>query len=73
MSREFDEKRRKFIGLGLYCGISLLVSRNLLADELTDLVSNNPENELHSKILNNELIAVRLWPSSIYTRLTLET
>jgi len=48
------------------------VSRNVLADELTDLLGKNSDNELPGKSLDNELIAVRLWPSSIYTRLTLE-
>lgn len=72
MSKEFDGKRRKFIGLGLFCGISLLVSRNVLADELTDLLGKNSDNESPNKSSGNELIAVRLWPSSIYTRLTLE-
>ncbi|MCC2624763.1 MAG: N-acetylmuramoyl-L-alanine amidase AmiC [Burkholderiales bacterium] len=64
MSKEFDESRRKFIELGIFCGIGLLVSRNVFSDELTDLISR--------PTVANELIAVRLWPSSIYTRLTLE-
>lgn len=65
MSKEFDGNRRKFIGLGVFSGISLFVSRNAFADELTDLLTSHNATE-------NELIAVRLWPSSIYTRLTLE-
>ena len=64
MSKEFDSNRRQFIGLGALCGIGLLVSRSVIADELTDLITR-PNSD-------NELIAVRLWPSSIYTRLTLE-
>jgi N-acetylmuramoyl-L-alanine amidase len=65
MSKEFDESRRKFIGLGIFCGIGLLVSRKIFSDELIDLISRPTTTA-------NELVAVRLWPSSIYTRLTLE-
>ncbi|MCE3269046.1 MAG: N-acetylmuramoyl-L-alanine amidase AmiC [Burkholderiales bacterium] len=64
MSKEFDGKRRKFVQLGIFCGINLLVSRKVFADELADFVDSHET--------KNELIAVRLWPSSIYTRLTLE-
>lgn len=63
MSREFDDKRRKFLQLGVFCGVGLLINRNVLADELSDLFAPDT---------SNELVAVRLWPSSIYTRLTLE-
>lgn len=63
MSKEIDSHRRKFIQLGAFCGLGLLVSRNSLADELADLFAPDA---------TNEVIAVRLWPSSIYTRLTLE-
>ncbi|MCC2645814.1 MAG: amiC, partial [Burkholderiales bacterium] len=64
MSKEFDGKRRKFVQLGIFCGINLLISRKVFADELADFVDSHET--------KNELIAVRLWPSSIYTRLTLE-
>lgn len=63
MSKKFDDKRRKFIRLGMFCGVGLLISRCGFADELSDLFALDTA---------NELVAVRLWPSSVYTRLTLE-
>lgn len=65
MSQEFDSLRRKFLQLGVFSGIGLLISRKVKADDLTDLLARDDG-------AKNELLAVRLWPSSIYTRLTLE-
>lgn len=68
MSRAVDFKRRKIIRLGGVLGLTLLLSPLIHADALTDLAgdvsdANNDE---------NQIVAVRVWPSSVYTRVTLE-
>lgn len=64
MSKAIDQTRRNIIKSGVLTLITLAIKPKLFADELTDLVKQ--ENKV-------EVIAVRLWPSSVYTRLTLES
>lgn len=65
MSKAIDTKRRSIIKGGVVTLVTLLIQPQVvLADELTDLI--NQDNK-------NQIIAVRLWPSSVYTRLTLES
>lgn len=64
MSYEFDGKRRRFIRLGIFIGVGLSTAPELFADEITDLIAPDT---------HNEIIAVRLWPSAVYTRLTIES
>ncbi len=63
MSDTIDKNRRSLIQLGLVCGVSFVIRPALtFADELLDLVA--PE--------TNNIVAVRIWPSHIYTRITIE-
>ena len=64
MSEAIDLNRRNLIKSGVLTLITLAIKPKIFADELTDLV--NQDNKV-------EIIAVRLWPSSVYTRLTLES
>ena len=59
-----NESRRRLIKIGYTWGITLLISQKVLADELNDLL------DFSSK--ENHIIAVRIWPSSVYTRITFE-
>ncbi|MDD3266418.1 MAG: N-acetylmuramoyl-L-alanine amidase [Burkholderiales bacterium] len=70
MSEKFDKKRRQLIKTGLFSSLTLfLTSTN--ADELLDIIA---ESKSTSKSLNrpNKIISVRIWPSDVYTRLTIE-
>ena len=63
MSDPIDKNRRSLIQLGLVCGIGFVIRPALaFADELFDLVA--PQ--------TNNVVAVRIWPSHIYTRITIE-
>ena len=63
MSDTIDKNRRSIIKLGVVLGISFVINPVLsLADELLDLVT--PE--------TNNIIAIRIWPSKLYTRVTIE-
>lgn len=68
MFDEIDTNRRQFIQLGAFFGVTLLLTMNGYSDELTDLIENMSIRRTKSQIL-----ALRIWPSSIYTRLTIET
>ncbi len=63
MSREINNSRRQLIKLGLFSGITLLISQKSRGDDIIDKVSNDS---------NNQIISVRIWPSDVYTRLTIE-
>lgn len=63
MSQAIDKTRRQILQIGAVSVITLLISRNSYADDLTDLIVGDKQ---------TQVIAVRLWPSSIYTRLTIE-
>lgn len=63
MSEIIDTTRRKLIQFGIVAGITLITRKALFADSLTDLILDANQ---------NQILAVRLWPSSVYTRLTLE-
>jgi N-acetylmuramoyl-L-alanine amidase len=62
MSAAIDQSRRQVIQLGCVFGISFILRPLAHADELLDLVSNA-----------NQVVAVRIWPSHIYTRITIES
>lgn len=64
MSKKIDTTRRNLIKGGVVTLLTLLIQPKIFADGLTDLI--NQDNK-------NQVIAVRLWPSSVYTRLTLES
>ncbi|MBP9742814.1 MAG: N-acetylmuramoyl-L-alanine amidase [Burkholderiales bacterium] len=63
MSAEINEIRRGIIKVGSVLLLSALISPLIKADELTELVKDGSD---------NNIIAVRIWPSSVYTRLTIE-
>ncbi len=67
MLDEIDRNRRQFIQLGAFLGVTILLTTSAYGDELVDL-SENINIQPTSKIL-----AVRIWPANIYTRLTIET
>ena len=63
MSDTIDKNRRKLIQLGIVFGVSFVIKPALsFADELLDLVTPD----------SNNVVAVRIWPSHIYTRITIE-
>lgn len=75
MSQEFNPKRRNLIKSGLFSGFILLINKNkVLAKNII-----NEDNIIESKDGNkitqdsiNQVISVRIWPSDVYTRLTIE-
>jgi N-acetylmuramoyl-L-alanine amidase len=69
MSTKINHQRRKLIKLGTLLSITLLISPYSTADELLDLVNATSANNNDL----NDIIAVRVWPSSVYSRITLES
>jgi N-acetylmuramoyl-L-alanine amidase len=64
MSYEIDQSRRNLIKFGLFSGLTLLItSKKAGADDLMDQFANDS---------TNQIISVRIWPSDVYTRLTIE-
>lgn len=64
MSQQFDPQRRSLIKFGGFFGLTLLISsRTAAADELG--ASTGAE-------IMNQIVSVRIWPSEVYTRLTIE-
>lgn len=64
MSNEFDQQRRNLLKVGLVSGFTLFVSsKKSAADDLMDKISADT---------TNQIISVRIWPSDVYTRLTIE-
>ena len=64
MSYEIDQQRRNLIKFGLFSGLTLLItSKKAGADDLMDQFANDS---------TNQIISVRIWPSDVYTRLTIE-
>lgn len=71
MSKEIDQQRRSLIKLGLFSSITLLVSTPANGDDLIDtIVGKAPSSTTDGKA--NRIISVRIWPSDVYTRLTIE-
>lgn len=69
MSETIDSKRRGLIKFGLFGGITLLVSKLATADE-SGVATPNANKILQDSV--NQIISVRIWPSDVYTRLTIE-
>jgi N-acetylmuramoyl-L-alanine amidase len=69
MSGEVNKTRRRIIQLGLASSISLVLNK-LYADSTTQ---NKINNDTSMQLNQNHLIAIRVWPSDIYTRVILET
>ena len=69
MPTEVDETRRRLIKAGSTLCLTLLISPLINADEITDLVAKSESSAEDS----NTIVAIRVWPSSVYTRLTIET
>lgn len=65
MSEPIDKARRTIVKTGILFGIGFLISPISIADELNDLADSLSEK-------NEQFIAVRVWPSSVYTRITVE-
>ena len=63
MSKPIDTTRRQLISLGLLSGITLFISAKVDADPIGDLIA---------KQTMNQIISVRIWPSDVYSRLTIE-
>lgn len=63
MSQKINNNRRQLIKMGLFSGITLLVSQKSRGDNLIDKISSDS---------TNQIISVRIWPSDVYTRLTIE-
>lgn len=68
MSKSIDNKRRLIIKSGLVAFTSILLTRKTFSDEISE-IANFADDDSH----NNEIIAVRVWPSSTYTRITVES
>lgn len=85
MSPKIDKNRRSIIKAGVFSGLTLLI-KPILADDLLDKLlldvndkSNNSDNDGSGKgnagtsqLPTNQIISVRIWPSDVYTRLTIE-
>ncbi len=64
MSHEIDQQRRNLIKFGMVSSLTLLISsKNSSADSLIDQFASDS---------TNQIISVRIWPSDVYTRLTIE-
>lgn len=64
MSHEIDQQRRNLIKFGMVSGLTLLISsKKSSADSLVDQFASDS---------TNQIISVRIWPSDVYTRLTIE-
>jgi N-acetylmuramoyl-L-alanine amidase len=64
MSKPIDQVRRKIVKYSALSGLALLVSPFIKADALLKLLTTAKP---------NKILAIRIWPSNIYTRITLET
>ena len=62
MSQPINHERRNLIKIGLFSSLSFLISRNY-ADDLGRQIAVDS---------SNQIISVRIWPSDVYTRLTIE-
>ncbi|HMT03008.1 MAG TPA: N-acetylmuramoyl-L-alanine amidase [Burkholderiales bacterium] len=67
MLDEIDKNRRQFIQLGAFLGVTILLTTSGYGDELVDLSENINIQP------TNKILAIRIWPANIYTRLTIET
>lgn len=75
MFNRINNSRRRFIKLGLLSSITLLIKK-LRADELSNLIESEVPGSkapLANNEAQNQILAIRIWPSNIYTRLTIET
>lgn len=72
MSKEIDQQRRSLIKLGLFSSITLLVSTPAKGDDLIDTIVGKPSSGETPAGKANRIISVRIWPSDVYTRLTIE-
>lgn len=63
MSQEINHERRNLIKLGFFSSLTLLISKKSSADDLMDKIAADN---------TNDIISVRIWPSDVYTRLTIE-
>lgn len=67
MSQEFNRERRNLIKFGFFSSLTLLVSNSkAIADESSTLAKKISQDS------TNQIISVRIWPSDVYTRLTIE-
>ncbi len=64
MSEPIDTTRRKIISIGVFSGITLFVSSRANSDAIGDLIAKQKS--------INQIISVRIWPSDVYSRLTIE-
>lgn len=76
MSKKIDDKRRQLIKTGLFSGLTLFLS-STNADALLDAVAQKDAKEnidSNKSFLKprNKIVSVRIWPSDVYTRLTIE-
>lgn len=64
MFDEINQQRRNLIKFGFFSGLTLLISsKKSAADDLIDQIANDS---------TNQIVSVRIWPSDVYTRLTIE-
>ena len=64
MSKPINHERRNLIKSGFFSGLTLLISsKNALGDDIASLIASDS---------SNQIISVRIWPSDVYTRLTIE-
>lgn len=83
MSQKIDKSRRSLLKAGLFSGLTILI-KPVMSDDLLDkllLDVNDQSNKAPNldkstsskpKLPNNQIISVRIWPSDVYTRLTIE-
>jgi len=66
MSDSIDHKRRQLIKYGILGGITLIINKVAGAEESAVRTNNILQDSV------NQIISVRIWPSDVYSRLTIE-
>lgn len=72
MSDNVDQSRRNLIKYGLFSGLTLLISDLAHGDDLLDSIAGVSTQATNISASTNKIISVRIWPSDVYTRLTIE-
>ncbi|MFN8769567.1 MAG: N-acetylmuramoyl-L-alanine amidase [Neisseriaceae bacterium] len=70
MSGKINDSRRQFVKLSLLSSLTLII-KDAIADDLSDLIGK--ESNIEAIKRDNKIIDIRIWPSNIYSRLTIET
>ena len=64
MSKPIDKSRRQLISFSMLSGITIFINSKVNADAIGDLIAQ--------QTIINQILSVRIWPSDVYSRLTIE-